>query len=222
MISFGICHFMSVIETPPASSPLRSRIVRTGDIAWRDLNFLQNDDFKDLPESEKQKLKASLLANAFAQPFYVWHDTEADVMYCLDGKHRSLMLRELSEEGHEVPDMLPATFVECADKKEAAKMVLIYSSSYASVTQKGFMGFVSEFDLDLPSMMEQISISNLPEDFPEMPTIDELEGEGNGKPAVMKITFETAEDLEGATDHIDTFLKQNFPGAYFSVSCGEI
>lgn len=53
---------------------LQSAVIKTEPIAWRSLQFLQQDNFKDLSDTAKQKLKTSLLANQFSQPFYVWQD----------------------------------------------------------------------------------------------------------------------------------------------------
>ena len=37
----------------------------------------------------------------FTQPFYVWED-ETGTLWCLDGKHRTILLEELILEGKEV------------------------------------------------------------------------------------------------------------------------
>lgn len=203
----------------PEQSTIGTRIIRTAPVRWRELTFLQDDDFKNFPEGEKQKLIHSLLSNDFSQPFYVWEAPDK-ITYCLDGKHRAITLESLIEAGHTVPDELPATFIDCADMKDAAKMVLLYSSHYATVTQQGFIGFINTYDLKLPELGD-ISIPNLSEDYPQMPGIDDLEGDGKGKPAVMKITFDSPEQLEAATESIKALLEQ-FPGAFFSVSAGEI
>lgn len=139
------------------NSTLRSRVIKTEDINWRELQFIQQNNFKDLDESDKHKLKASLLSNSFSQPFYVWEDTNS-VLYCLDGKHRVLILEDLINEGHEIPYLLPATFISCNNKKEAAKLVLIYSSIYARVSQSGLFDFIKEYEFQMSEFSGEISL----------------------------------------------------------------
>lgn len=202
------------------TNSLSSRILATKDILWRDLKFIQQSDFKELPDVERQKLKNSLLGNEFADPFKVWQDTDG-VIYCLDGKHRTLLLEELISDGVAVPELLPAVFIDCKDKKEAVRMVLIYSSSYAQVTQQGFENFLTIHDLQFPELSEMISIPSLK--FEElMPLPEDLDGEPKAKPATMKITFVDEKELEAAIPLVDKILKEKFPKAFTSVSAGEI
>ncbi|MDQ3047063.1 MAG: site-specific DNA-methyltransferase [Bacteroidota bacterium] len=138
---------------------VESRVIKTELINWRDLRFIQNDDFKELPEEARHKLKASIMSNNFTQPFYVWEDGSG-VMFCLDGKHRTLLLEELIKEGFDVPYELPATFIDCKNRKEAAKLVLIYSSTYAKITQTGMFDFMNLNDLVFEEFKNEI-------DFPD-------------------------------------------------------
>lgn len=199
---------------------ITSKILKTDDIKWKDLKFLQHDEFKELSNSDKQKLKNSLISNAFVQPFYVWQSSNGD-MYCLDGKHRTLLLQELIAEGIEVPEMLPAIFIDCKNKKEASKLILVFSSAYARITHDGFNDFVALYELELPELLEQISIPDLSfEDL--MPVPIDLDGNPKDKPATMKITFVNYKQLEEAVPVINELIKTKFQGAFFSVSAGEI
>jgi len=56
----------------------------------------------------------------------------------------------------------------------------------------------------------------------EEPPLDELIGEEKNKPATMKITFESPEQLQQAEIDIQELLDRKFPGSYFSVSAGEL
>ena len=58
--------------------------------------------------------------------------------------------------------------------------------------------------------------------FAIMPSEDELIGEQKNKPAVMKITFESPEQLQAAEIDIQELIDRKYKGAYFSVSAGEI
>lgn len=137
---------------------INSRIIKLEPVKWLELQFIQQDDFKEwLPNGDK-KLIESLLKYQFADPFKVWQHN--GINYCLDGRHRFLDLMSVAESGYEVPQMLPATFIDCKDMKEAAELVLVYSSAYAKITQQGLLDFVKNFDLDFPDMQ---AIMNIPE-----------------------------------------------------------
>ena len=56
----------------------------------------------------------------------------------------------------------------------------------------------------------------------EEPPLDELIGEEKNKPATIKITFESVEQLQQAEIDIQELLDRKFPGSYFSVSAGEL
>lgn len=140
------------------ATALSSRVLKTENVNWRDFKFIQQDGFKDLESDAAHRLKASILANNFTQPFYVWEDPENGTIFCLDGKHRTLMLEQLIKEGHNVPYLLPATFIHCESKKEAAKLVTIYSSIYARVSQQGLFDFLQEYELDFADLREQMDL----------------------------------------------------------------
>ena len=144
-----------------AKKPLSSRIIKTDLINWRELQFLQQDDFKSLSIDARNRLKASILADNFTAPFYVWQAPETGIIYCLDGRHRTLLLDELSKEGYDIPYLLPATFIECANKAAAARLVLLYSSLYARVTESGFSEFIDLYGLDLETIGAAIDIPDI-------------------------------------------------------------
>jgi DNA modification methylase len=146
------------------SQSIASRVLKTDLINWRELKFIQNENFKELPKDAAHKLKASMVANNFVQPFFVWQDSEMNI-WCLDGKHRTKLLEELLNEGFEVPYMLPACFIDCSDMKQAAELVLVFSSSYAKVTSEGLTDFLSLYDLDLKGLNQFI-------DLPDFDMID--------------------------------------------------
>lgn len=170
-----------------SQSVIESRIIKTEPVNWRELQFIQQEDFKEwLPNGDK-KLIESLLKYQFADPFKVWHHN--GINYCLDGRHRFLDLKMVSESGHKVPEMLPATFINCKEMKEAAELVLVYSSAYAKITQQGLLDFVKNFDLDFPDMS---NLLNLPE-FDEVDFIGKL-NESEGLLPGEKITPSSLKD----------------------------
>jgi ParB-like chromosome segregation protein Spo0J len=58
--------------------------------------------------------------------------------------------------------------------------------------------------------------------FDVEPSSDELIGTEKNKPATLKITFESPEQLQKAEIDIQELLDRKYQGAYFSVSAGEL
>lgn len=54
------------------------------------------------------------------------------------------------------------------------------------------------------------------------PSYEDLIGEEKNKPAIIKITFESPEQLQKAEIDIQELLDRKYPKAFFSVSAGEI
>ncbi|MGI4871509.1 MAG: DNA-methyltransferase [Janthinobacterium lividum] len=153
---------VDTLPIPETARPqVASRVLKTEPLAWRELRFIQQEDFKAYTSPEaKQRLRESLLTNSFVQPFNVWEDP-AGVRWCLDGRHRVRELEELAAEGVEVPAELPGTFVACASKQDAAKLVLLYSSAYARATEQGLLDFAQLNDLNLADLTGQIDLPNI-------------------------------------------------------------
>ena len=142
-------------------SVLSSRVIKTEPIKWKDLAFIQHEEFKELPKQARERLKQSILENQFSDPFKVWEDKSSTKLYCLDGKHRTMILEELINDGHQVPDHLPATFMDCKNKREAAKLVLVYSSIYAKITEQGLFDFLKEYEFNFEDVKMSIDIPEL-------------------------------------------------------------
>jgi ParB-like chromosome segregation protein Spo0J len=68
---------------------------------------------------------------------------------------------------------------------------------------------LDDWGLDIPIIIDE-------------PSYEDLIGEEKNKPATMKITFETPEQLQKAEIDIQEILDRKYKGAYFSVSAGEI
>ena len=58
--------------------------------------------------------------------------------------------------------------------------------------------------------------------FDTEPSAEELIGDDKNKPATMKITFDSPEQLQQAELEIQELLDRKYPKAFFSVSAGEI
>lgn len=68
---------------------------------------------------------------------------------------------------------------------------------------------LSEWGIDLPTLIPE-------------PSLDELIGEDKNKPASMKITFSSPEELQKAEIDIQELLDRKYPNAFFSVNAGEL
>ncbi len=169
------------MEQATDNQTLRSRIIKTELIHWRELEFIQQDDFKDLPEEAMAKLKNSLLANMFTTPFYVWQDEVSGKLYCLDGKHRTLALNALETDGHTIPDELPAVFIQADDIQDAARLVLIFSSVYAKITTQGLHDFLGLYELKFEDVRMTVDLPDF--DLPAFQDFDSgnVGGIGSGK-----------------------------------------
>ena len=167
---------------------ITSRIIKTELINWRELQFIQQENFKEWVNNGAEKLVESILKYQFIAPFMVWQSE--GINYCLDGRHRFLDLEKVSELGSNVPNQLPATFVDCANIKEAAELVLVYSSHYAKITQQGLLDFVSNFDLDFPDMQAMMNIPDF-DDIAFQGLLNKSEGKEEDKiiPSSLKESF---------------------------------
>lgn len=140
---------------------IQSRILRSGAVDWRTFEFLQPDGFKELTETGYARLRESVLRNGFVESFKVWQPPKSKKVLCLDGYHRCKVLAALEVEGYAVPQTFPADFLDCKTRKEAAKLVLVYSSIYASITDEGLYAFQNLHELDLASIAAEIDLPDI-------------------------------------------------------------
>lgn len=143
---------------------MNSRILKTEKIDWKNTKWIQNKNLKEASDFDIQKLKNSLKENNFVMPFHVWQDRENEI-WILDGHHRQKALVELAKE-IEVPEKLEATFIDCKNKQEAAKLVLVFSSAYAQITKTGLDEFLNLHEIDLKDIQNTISLPTIDFDFP--------------------------------------------------------
>lgn len=136
---------------------MNNKILKTEMVDWKLLKLLQPSKMKKMSKSQFSKLKNSFRKNGFKSPFYVWENKKD--LWCLDGHTRIPILKLLEEEGESIPQMLPANFIDCKDKKEAKKAVLIYNSHYAEIQPDIFSDFIS--DLNLEELNSEINIHGI-------------------------------------------------------------
>jgi len=143
---------------------IKNKIIKTELIRWKNVKWFQNDGLKKLDAENMLKLKRSLVNNNFVMPFHVWENDGE--LYFLDGHQREKARRELEQFGFDnqpikIPDLLPANFIDATDREEAAKLVLIYSSLYARITEDGLTEFFKANKLDLNVISTEISLPEI-------------------------------------------------------------
>lgn len=138
--------------------------------------------------------------------------TDADgKLYPLGGNMRLRAIQELKMK--EIPD----SWVMLADEWTEDKRREFIIKDNVGFGEWEWEQLANEWDA------EQLADWGLdvPEFFEE-PSMDELIGEEKNKPATMKITFETPEQLQEAEIDIQELIDRKYPKAYYSVSAGEI
>jgi hypothetical protein len=95
---------------------MENRIIDTKLIEWRKIKPLQPDNLKII--YNYKHIEQSILKNGFSMPFFVWEDGKD--IYAIDGHSRIEVLSNMEN----VPEKLPATFINAKDKKEAIEILL--------------------------------------------------------------------------------------------------
>lgn len=104
---------------------IQDLVVKTEKVKWQDLKDLQPENLKTNFHSEKTK--KSIIELGFAQAIYVWQNPETQEIRIIDGHLRSDLLRELVNDGFEVPEKLNCTFLDntkIKTEQEAIKYLL--------------------------------------------------------------------------------------------------
>jgi hypothetical protein len=139
---------------------IKSKVVALRLVKWRSLDWLQTENLKEISPEDLEKIKNSLVNNNFVQPFTIWKD-KSGKEWILDGRTRKIAMSELEKDGIKIPDKLPANFIECKNKKEAAKLVLVFSSSYAKMTEHGLKEFLDLNNLMYKDIQNEIDLPGL-------------------------------------------------------------
>lgn len=104
---------------------------------WRDIEPLQPEGFKGQTENEKQTLMNSIVKNGFHDAFDVWQ--YKGKLLSIDGVHRKIALLELAEQGYEIPEQLPCTYIDAKDEAEAAIIILSRNSQHSHILSAAVM-----------------------------------------------------------------------------------
>ena len=99
---------------------IKNKVLKTESIDWTQIKDLQSDNLK--VDYHSSKTKQSIIDNGFSRAIYVWQD--GDNIYCVDGHLRMDLLYELKNDGYNIPEKLPCTFLDIKDRQEAVKVLL--------------------------------------------------------------------------------------------------
>ena len=163
--------------------------------------LIKDDRFKKLCQSIKEFPKMMSL-----RPIIV----DSDGMI-LGGNMRFKALKELGYK--EVPD---EWIKRDSDLTEAEKQRFIIADN-VPFGEYDWDVLANEWDKD-----ELLEWGLEFQSYLQIPDTDELIEEPKNKPATMKITFPTPEDLQNCESEIQEVINRLSPKAYYSVSAGEI
>lgn len=136
---------------------ISSKILKTDLVEWRKLRWFSTD-LKKISGKSLDKLKQSLINNNFIQPFNVWQ--AGRTLLILDGQYRMKAMQALEKDGYDIPEQLPANFIECISRSEAARLVLCYSSIYANLTDVGLSEYIAFNRISLQEINMEIDLAN--------------------------------------------------------------
>lgn len=126
-----------------------NRIIKTENVKWQEINDLQPSNSKKIENDEI--LKASITKYGFSEPFYVWQDKKTEELFALDGHSRKRVLMTMEN----VPEMLPATFINAKNKKEAlAILIEVYNQRRNKFDKTQLEGLIksNNFDFSISSI----------------------------------------------------------------------
>ena len=150
---------------------LQIKCVGSDAIEINELQSFQNN-LKILSEDQKSKLKNSILENGFIAPVFIWKDSDQEGKnYILDGHQRLVVLKELQQEGMEIPK-IPVSYIEAKNLSEAKKRLLLIASAYGKTNKERLTDYLNTAGLDIEVLdntsfiLSQKDLDNLIEEDP--------------------------------------------------------
>jgi len=153
------------LESPNTKSLVVDAVESMEYLPLSALNQMQGN-LKNLEKAEYDKLRSSILTLGFSAPFFCWKDDKGKA-WLIDGTQRSKVLGVLAGEGVQLPDTYPVVFVRAKDKQEAAKKLLVITSSYAKTTESGLADFALDFNVDMEFIEQFTRIPDVSFDLPD-------------------------------------------------------
>ena len=96
---------------------------------------------------------------------------------------------ELETEGTSIDRLLPANVINCKDRKEAIKFLLLYSSEYAHTTSSGLENWLSEENIDITEFEGEIDIEPVEIEFDEPEQVKETLPEEEPEVKIVSLKF---------------------------------
>ena len=130
-------------------------------------------NLKDLDDARYAKLKASILAEGFMAPVFMWQDK------ILDGHQRTTVL---NGEGWDVEGGVPVIEIQADTEADAARKLLKLTSAYGKPVAEGVFDFMQAHeldigdlaDVDLPDFDEDALLAMLGEGDPQEEPTDDI------------------------------------------------
>lgn len=104
------------------------------------------EDLKELPLENYEKLKLDMVTNGISFAFSVWEDKSDGLIYIIDGHQRRISLLRMKKEGYKIPQV-PINWVEAEDINHAIRKVLSAASQYGVVTEVGLNHLIGKIDI---------------------------------------------------------------------------
>ncbi len=83
-----MCHYLTYKKME--AKAIKSRVLKLAPIKWRELEFIQDENFKEWINDGYKKLIESLLKFQFVDPFKVWKDGKK--IYCSECNNKIFKL----------------------------------------------------------------------------------------------------------------------------------
>lgn len=186
---------------------IKDLILKTEKVNWQELKDLQPVDLKNNYYSDKTK--KSIIENGFARAIYVWQDQED--IYIVDGHLRSDVLRELKNDGYEIPEKLNCTFLDLPDKTTAIKYLLqVFNQKTNPINHFNMENWLGDLEINLATDLK-IDIEELHVELPEIEEEAEEEQEEVKEDEVPEVKhnfvvkgdlFELVDEEQGLTHRV--------------------
>ena len=122
-----------------------------GELPWRDFVPFQGK-LKYLTKDDYERMKALILRDGYAAAMHVWR--HGGKLFTIDGHQRCLVLEKMSQEGIQVPDLLPTMLIHAKDVAQAKRILMGHVSQFGRIDGEGLYQFQIDADIQPPEMDE--------------------------------------------------------------------
>ncbi len=170
---------------------IKNLITETKLVNWQELKDLQPIDLKNHYHGEK--VKQSIIKNGFASAIYVWQEPETNDIYIADGHTRSQVLHELYNDGYNLPEKLPCTFIDnkqIKTKKQAIKILLeVFNLKTNPINKDNLIEWLKVEEVAIEEVkIEELHIEEVVLDEEEDKKPSQIDKEGQDTQIVLQYT----------------------------------